>query len=159
MSSWGEFAEARPDMMKLLLEILDWIPITYLATVRDDGAPRVHPVCPIIAEGRMFVAVAATSPKRLDLKRDGRYAMHALPGKWREVDGQTRGDPESPLRWICKSTRTIAKALARRKHPVPLCGISGKVFGLCPLRALRFNFKYLWLVLAVFFGSATGSVR
>ncbi|TMF08273.1 MAG: hypothetical protein E6I38_07750 [Chloroflexi bacterium] len=66
MSSWGEFAEARPDMMKLLLEILDWIPITYLATVRDDGAPRVHPVCPIIAEGRMFVAVAATSPKRLD---------------------------------------------------------------------------------------------
>src|SRR5207253_8169984 len=34
------------------------------------------------------------------------------------IDGQTRGDPESPLRWICKSTRTIAKALARRKHPV-----------------------------------------
>src|SRR3989442_2222351 len=34
------------------------------------------------------------------------------------VDHQSRGDPESPLRWICKSTRTIAKELARRKHPV-----------------------------------------
>jgi len=34
------------------------------------------------------------------------------------IDEQTRGDPESPLRWICKSTRTIADALARRKHPV-----------------------------------------
>src|SRR2546423_624754 len=34
------------------------------------------------------------------------------------IDGQTRGDPESPLRWICKSTRAIARALARRKHPV-----------------------------------------
>ena len=34
------------------------------------------------------------------------------------IDGPSRGDPESPLRWICKSTRTIAKALARRKHPV-----------------------------------------
>ena len=34
------------------------------------------------------------------------------------IDYQTRGDPESPLRWICKSTRAIAKALARHKHPV-----------------------------------------
>jgi len=34
------------------------------------------------------------------------------------IDEQTRGDPESPLRWTCKSTRTIADALTRRKHPV-----------------------------------------
>jgi DDE family transposase len=34
------------------------------------------------------------------------------------IEGQTRGDPESPLRWICKSTRTLARALARRHHRV-----------------------------------------
>ena len=34
------------------------------------------------------------------------------------VDSQTRGDPESPLRWICKSTRTIAAQLGKKKHPV-----------------------------------------
>ena len=34
------------------------------------------------------------------------------------IDQQTRGDPESPLRWICMSTRTIAKELGRQKHPV-----------------------------------------
>jgi len=34
------------------------------------------------------------------------------------IEHQTRGDPESPLRWICKSTRTIATELGRRKHPV-----------------------------------------
>jgi hypothetical protein len=34
------------------------------------------------------------------------------------IDSQTRGDPESPLRWICKSTRTIATQLAKKKHPV-----------------------------------------
>jgi hypothetical protein len=28
------------------------------------------------------------------------------------------GDPESPLRWICKSTRVLALELARRHHPV-----------------------------------------
>ena len=34
------------------------------------------------------------------------------------IDGQTRGDPESPLRWICQSTRVIATQLGRQKHPV-----------------------------------------
>jgi hypothetical protein len=81
MATWGEFAAARPDMAEVLPKLLDWIPITYLATVRSDGAPRVHPVCPVIAEGRMFVAVPTYSPKRHDLRRDGRFAMHALPGE------------------------------------------------------------------------------
>jgi len=34
------------------------------------------------------------------------------------IDYQTRGDPESPLRWICKSTRAIADELRRQKHSV-----------------------------------------
>jgi len=36
----------------------------------------------------------------------------------RMIEGDTRGDPESPLRWICKSTRVIALALSKQKHPV-----------------------------------------
>lgn len=81
MATWGEFAKAEPEMAKVLRKSLDWIPITYLATVRRDGAPRLHPICPIIGSGRMFVAVSETSPKRYDLKNDGRYAMHSLPDK------------------------------------------------------------------------------
>ena len=34
------------------------------------------------------------------------------------IDEQTRGDPESVLRWICKSTRAIAEELGRQHHPV-----------------------------------------
>ena len=30
----------------------------------------------------------------------------------------TRGDPESPLRWTCKSTRTLAGELTKQGHPV-----------------------------------------
>lgn len=30
----------------------------------------------------------------------------------------TRGDPETPLRWICKSTRTLARELTRERHPI-----------------------------------------
>jgi len=36
----------------------------------------------------------------------------------RLIDPATRGDPESPLRWICKSTRTLAAQLTRQKHPI-----------------------------------------
>ena len=34
------------------------------------------------------------------------------------IDGGTRGDPESPLRWICKSTRTLAMQLTQQDHPI-----------------------------------------
>jgi hypothetical protein len=34
------------------------------------------------------------------------------------IDSGTRGDPESPLRWICKSTRTLAAQLTKSNHPI-----------------------------------------
>ncbi len=34
------------------------------------------------------------------------------------VDPATRGHPESPLRWTCKSTAKLANELTRRNHPV-----------------------------------------
>lgn len=34
------------------------------------------------------------------------------------VDPVTRGDPESPLRWTCKSTRRLAAELGELSHPV-----------------------------------------
>ena len=34
------------------------------------------------------------------------------------IADHARGDPESPLRWTCKSTRALAAALTRRHHPV-----------------------------------------
>ena len=33
------------------------------------------------------------------------------------IDEQTRGDPQSALRWICKSTRAIAQELDQQQHP------------------------------------------
>ncbi len=34
------------------------------------------------------------------------------------IEPATRGDPESPLRWTCKSTRRLADELTRGHHPV-----------------------------------------
>jgi hypothetical protein len=55
--------------------------IFYLATVQADGSPQVHPVCPVIAGAHLYVSIGSKSPKLHDLRRDGRYMLHALPGK------------------------------------------------------------------------------
>jgi hypothetical protein len=34
------------------------------------------------------------------------------------IEPDTRGDPETPLRWICKSTRALAGELTRLHHPI-----------------------------------------
>ena len=36
----------------------------------------------------------------------------------RLVEPESRGDPQSPLRWTCKSTRRLAQALTAQGHPV-----------------------------------------
>lgn len=44
------------------------------------------------------------------------------PGLWAAldalVDPMTRGHPETPLRWTCKSTRRLAEELCRQNHPI-----------------------------------------
>jgi Rhodopirellula transposase DDE domain len=52
-------------------------------------------------------------PKRLCERGPG--LLGALD---RLVEPDTRGDPESPLRWTCKSTRELAQALTAQGHPV-----------------------------------------
>src|SRR5476651_701601 len=42
-----------------------------------------------------------------------------LPGVLESlVEPLARGDPESPLRWTCKSTRTLAHELTDDQHPI-----------------------------------------
>src|SRR5205085_810644 len=53
--------------------------LAVLATARRDGAPRLHPVCPVLSNDRLFVLVTPISPKRHDLVRDGRYALQTFP--------------------------------------------------------------------------------
>jgi hypothetical protein len=53
--------------------------LAYLATIRKDGAPRLHPVCPVLSRGRLYILVIPQSPKRWDLQRDGRFALQSFP--------------------------------------------------------------------------------
>lgn len=77
MVTWDELEVKHPLAERARREWAQ-IPVAHLATVRRDGSPRVHPVCPHIAGGRLYVVVGARSPKRFDLANDGRYALHTL---------------------------------------------------------------------------------
>jgi hypothetical protein len=81
MVTWKEFAAAEPDLANVGRSLLFQfnVGLAFLATVRRDGAPRLHPVCPVLSDSRLFVLITATSPKRLDLLRDGRYALQTFP--------------------------------------------------------------------------------
>jgi hypothetical protein len=81
MVTWEEFAAAEPDLADVGQSLLFQfkVGLAFLATVRRDGAPRLHPVCPVLSNDRLFVLITPPSPKRNDLLRDGRYALQSFP--------------------------------------------------------------------------------
>ena len=81
MVRWKEFAAAEPDLADIGRSLLFQfkVGLAFLATVRRDGAPRLHPVCPVLSNDRLFVLITPTSPKRHDPLRDGRYALQTFP--------------------------------------------------------------------------------
>lgn len=87
MATWNEFETDAPDLAeagkKLLYQF--GVGLGFLATLRKDGAPRLHPICPTVVDGRLYALIGPT-PKRADLKRDGRYALHTFPAV--EVDDE-----------------------------------------------------------------------
>jgi len=88
MQRWSECAAKQPDMAEAGRALLSpcHVGLGSLATVRKDGGPRVPPVCPVIAHGGLAVFIGHHSPQVHDLRRDGRFALHALPHP--EVDDE-----------------------------------------------------------------------
>jgi hypothetical protein len=80
VATWREFAAEHPDLARQGAELLYHfgVGLAFLSTVRADGGPRLHPMCPVLAASGLFGFIVP-SPKRLDLYRDGRYAMHSFP--------------------------------------------------------------------------------
>jgi hypothetical protein len=92
------------------------------------GISQVRRACGLsrktIAKGMQEIE-AGTAPPQGRVRRlgAGRKKLIAhdprlLAALDRLIDPETRGDPESPLRWICKSTRILAAQLTRQKHPI-----------------------------------------
>lgn len=99
--AWEAFALAAPELAAAGRRLIDEHYVAFLATLRRDGAPRLHPVCPVFAAGGVSIAVPPRSPKQHDLRRDGRYALHAVLGDNDEefvINGAARLDSSEQLR-------------------------------------------------------------
>ena len=88
MKRWREFAAEKPEMAEAGRALIYQfrVGLGYLATVRRDGGPRLHPVCPVIANDGLYVFIGNQSPKLHDLLRDRRFALHSFPSP--EVDDE-----------------------------------------------------------------------
>lgn len=88
MKRWCEFASEAPAMADAGRALIYQfqVGLGYLATIRKDGGPRLHPVCPTLANDGLYVFIGNHSPKLHDLLRDGRYALHSFSSP--EVDDE-----------------------------------------------------------------------
>jgi hypothetical protein len=81
MATWSDMEREAPEIAaagrSLLYQYGD--PYAFLSTLRKDGAPRLHPICPVVAEGSLWAFIVKMGYKYRDLLRDGRYALHAFP--------------------------------------------------------------------------------
>jgi len=96
MATWAEFEHGAPVMAAVAAMLWPgihalhrgerptipqpWFDVAYLATLRRDGSPRLHPFCPVLADGNLYAAIPKSSPKGNDLRRDPRCVIHATPG-------------------------------------------------------------------------------
>ncbi len=80
VATWGEFEQSQPSLAQAGRALLYQfeVGLAFLATVRRDGGPRVHPMCPLIHRDQMY-AFIVPGPKQADLRRDGRYSLHSFP--------------------------------------------------------------------------------
>ena len=76
MTTWGTFAAAEPQLATFVGGRLRAAPC-YLATVQASGAPRVHPVTPIVTVDGLYVFMEPTSPKGADLRERRVFALHS----------------------------------------------------------------------------------
>lgn len=80
LATWGEFAQRAPEIAERGARRLA-AGVAYMATTNRDGAPRVHPFVPLLAEGRLLAFIGVHTVKYHNLRRDGSYAVHAILGK------------------------------------------------------------------------------
>ncbi len=128
MLTWRQFEEAAPDLAERGSKLLG-VGHAFIATTARDGSPRVHPLTPLLAGGRLLSFVAKHTVKYRTLERDARYAMHAPLGD-RDEEFLIRGrvvaadDPESEaLAWeaaraigMTSSNHVVREFLVEQAH-------------------------------------------
>jgi nitroimidazol reductase NimA-like FMN-containing flavoprotein (pyridoxamine 5'-phosphate oxidase superfamily) len=79
VATWAELAGDEPELAEAGERIFRAFTLAFLATIRGDGGPRVHPVTITVHDGRLYAFLVHGTPKRSDLLHDPRSALHSFP--------------------------------------------------------------------------------
>jgi hypothetical protein len=114
MVSWSEFAAAAPRLSASIRGTIHQFGpgLAFLATVRPDGGPRLHPIAPTVTDTGLYCCLLDT-PKRHDLEVDDRYALHAFPSDDSDDEACVRGQAR-----LVSDPRTIRR-VARELRAEP----------------------------------------
>ena len=77
MVRWAEFATQAPELARAGEERFDATGLCLVGTLRRNGWPRISPVEPLIALGKLYLGMMPRSTKALDLQRDPRCVVHS----------------------------------------------------------------------------------
>ena len=87
-ATWGEFAEAVPELVALGEAQFGRTGLALVGTLRRDGWPRISPVEPFIADGQLYLGMMWRSVKALDLLRDPRCVVHSTVSDRGGMEGE-----------------------------------------------------------------------
>jgi hypothetical protein len=93
---WSDIEHAQPRLAVLARERLIDPGVVLVATIRQDGTPRVSPVEPYVLDGDLWLSMMWQSTKARDLLRDPRVLVHSVIT---DRDG-TEGELETST-WRC----------------------------------------------------------
>jgi hypothetical protein len=120
--AWNALETGAPELARLAKERFERAGIALLGSVRRDGSPRISPVEPSFAEGRLLFGAMSWSGKARDLARDPRCVLHSavsdpdgaegevkLYGRAEEVEEEIR---EVPKAWWVGRPREEARVFS-----------------------------------------------
>jgi hypothetical protein len=76
VAAWSEFERAEPDFAARVRGLMTSRKHLTMATLRADGSPRISGTEIEFAEGELQIGSMLRAVKALDLRRDGRVAIH-----------------------------------------------------------------------------------
>jgi hypothetical protein len=128
MVPWSEFEEEAPEIARAAHARVAEEQLALLGTLRRDGSPRISPIEPHVAAGRLLFAAMRDTAKEADLLRDPRCVLHSLVtdpeggageaklyGRAEEVEDDSLRDAPAGAWWVGRrreAARVFSLALA-----------------------------------------------
>jgi nitroimidazol reductase NimA-like FMN-containing flavoprotein (pyridoxamine 5'-phosphate oxidase superfamily) len=112
MATWKEVTDAAGELAADVQARFEATGLALLATLRQDGSPRICGVEPLFWDGDLWLGMMPKSRKSEDLRRDPRFALHSATAdkELSEGDAKVSGrvvevtDEEEQKRYLSRLT-------------------------------------------------------